>query len=79
MCQVWTCDVCGSGGLWRDGHSQVYGSILTEEEGIPQLYTCSGACRLKVPDACAAWKVKVDAVELSKRQRKLFEKTIRRQ
>lgn len=74
---IWTCDVCGSGGLWRDGHSQVYGSILTEEEGIPQLYTCSGACRLKL-DVDKAWRVKVDAADLSKQQRKLFEKTIRR-
>lgn len=77
MTKVWTCDVCGFGGVWRDGHSQIYGSMLTEEEGIPQFYTCSEACRLKVkmPED---WRIKVEATgSLSQRQLGIFKKTLR--
>jgi hypothetical protein len=74
--RIWTCDVCGMGGAWRDGSSAVYGSLLTEENGIPQFYTCSEACRLKA-SMPTDWRVKVEAHHLTKSQMAMFRKCMR--
>jgi hypothetical protein len=76
--RIWTCDVCGFSGPWRDGKSAIYGSILTEEEGIPQFYICSLACQNTVKDNIdTEWRIKVEAAKLPERQMKVFRKAFR--
>ncbi len=43
--RIWVCDVCTTSGFWT-GEWQWFGSILTlEENGRPDLVTCSDTCR----------------------------------